>query len=59
MGILGLGRIGQRTAQLANVFGMNVLAYDPFQPKAFSPLQTEGNDLANTFSVILSALPLL
>ncbi len=31
MGILGLGRIGQQTARLANAFGMEVLAYDPYQ----------------------------
>lgn len=29
-GIVGLGRIGSRVAEFANVFGMNVLAYDPY-----------------------------
>lgn len=28
MGIIGFGRIGQQTAQIANAFGMKVLAYD-------------------------------
>jgi D-3-phosphoglycerate dehydrogenase len=30
-GIIGLGRIGSRVAELAKCFGMNVIAYDPYQ----------------------------
>lgn len=30
-GIVGLGRIGQRVAKIAQAFGMQVLAYDPYQ----------------------------
>jgi D-3-phosphoglycerate dehydrogenase len=30
-GIVGLGRIGQRVAQIAKAFKMNVAAYDPYQ----------------------------
>lgn len=30
LGLLGLGRIGARVAELAKVFGMTVLAYDPY-----------------------------
>lgn len=30
VGILSLGRIGRRVAQLCQVFGMNVIAYDPY-----------------------------
>ena len=30
LGIVGFGRIGKRTAQLANTFGMQVCAYDPY-----------------------------
>ncbi|HRO66917.1 MAG TPA: NAD(P)-dependent oxidoreductase [Pseudobdellovibrionaceae bacterium] len=29
-GIVGLGRIGSRVAKLAQAFGMNVMAYDPY-----------------------------
>ena len=31
MGIVGFGRIGRRVGELAHAFGMNVLAYDPFE----------------------------
>lgn len=30
LGIIGLGRIGGRVAEIANVLGMRVLAYDPY-----------------------------
>ena len=30
LGIIGFGRIGQNTAQIAKAFGMNVLAYDEY-----------------------------
>ncbi|HSQ26746.1 MAG TPA: hydroxyacid dehydrogenase [Anaerolineales bacterium] len=30
LGLLGLGRIGGRVAELARAFGMTILAYDPF-----------------------------
>lgn len=33
MGIVGFGRIGQRTAEIARAFGMNILAYDEFPNK--------------------------
>ena len=34
LGIIGFGRIGQRTAEIGMAFGMNVLAYDEYQNKA-------------------------
>ncbi|NYT26042.1 hydroxyacid dehydrogenase [Alcaligenaceae bacterium] len=30
VGLIGIGQIGSRTAELCNAFGMTVLAYDPF-----------------------------
>jgi len=33
MGIIGLGRIGYRTAKIAQAFGLKVLAYDSYQNK--------------------------
>ncbi|QOV18430.1 D-2-hydroxyacid dehydrogenase [Blautia liquoris] len=33
MGIVGFGRIGQKTAQIANAFGMNVLVFTPHPDK--------------------------
>lgn len=29
-GVVGLGRIGKRVAEIASAFGMNVIAYDPY-----------------------------
>jgi D-3-phosphoglycerate dehydrogenase len=33
-GIVGLGRIGSRVAEIANAFGMSVVAYDPYAESA-------------------------
>ena len=32
LGVLGFGRIGQRVGEIARVFGMKVIAYDPYLP---------------------------
>jgi glycerate dehydrogenase len=39
MGIVGFGRIGRRTAEIAHAFGMEVLAFDVFQanPPEYAP----------------------
>lgn len=42
IGIVGLGRIGQKVAAFAKVFGMNVIAFDPYQDdEAFQKLNLE------------------
>ncbi|HWU44127.1 MAG TPA: D-2-hydroxyacid dehydrogenase [Bdellovibrio sp.] len=39
-GVVGLGRIGSRVAELAQAFGMNVVAYDPYaEDKSFERLK--------------------
>ena len=48
--IIGYGRIGRRLAELADVFGMRVLAYDPFVPEG-------GFDGAKRVAVLADALP--
>jgi D-3-phosphoglycerate dehydrogenase len=43
MGIVGYGRIGQRVGELAQAFGMRLLAYDPVSPP---PAEIAASDLA-------------
>lgn len=39
-GVIGLGRIGSRVAEIAQAFGMNVVAFDPYQEdEVFERLQ--------------------
>ena len=49
MGIVGFGRIGRATAELAKAFGMNVLAYDALPPSEV-PDRVEIVDLEHLFS---------
>src|SRR5262245_8561224 len=41
MGVVGFGRIGRRVGEIANAFGMKVLAHDVFQgnPPAYKPFE--------------------
>lgn len=42
LGLIGLGRIGQRVAQIAKAFRMQVIAYDPYQlEKTFTDCQVQ------------------
>ena len=50
MGIIGLGRIGQRTAVIAAALGMKVLAYDPFPNKSLENESLKYESLDNIFS---------
>ena len=48
MGIIGFGKIGQATGELAYTFGMNVIAYDKFPTKS-SPEWVKLVDLETVF----------
>lgn len=50
MGIIGLGRIGQLTAQIAQGFGMTVLAYDEYQNPALSSETLKYADLDTLYA---------
>lgn len=50
VGIFGLGEIGQVVAQLLSGFGVNLIAYDPFQPQpVFEKVQASPVDLDTLF----------
>jgi phosphoglycerate dehydrogenase-like enzyme len=57
-GIIGFGRIGRRVAELAQAFGMNVIAYDPFAdiPEQLKAHSVE--DLVSISDVISLHVPL-
>ena len=50
MGIVGLGRIGEHSAELAHAFGMNVLAHDAFQRPLKSGRTVEWCDVDDLFA---------
>jgi D-3-phosphoglycerate dehydrogenase len=50
-GIVGLGRIGQKVAQIAQAFSMNVVAHDPYQDdEAFDNLKVNRSSLEEVLS---------
>lgn len=62
IGIIGFGRIGQRTAIIAQALGMKVLAYDSYQNKALESETchyTELQELLKQSDVISLHCPLL
>jgi glycerate dehydrogenase len=50
MGIVGLGRIGECTAELAHAFGMKILAHDSFERPLSSGLAVEWCELDDLFA---------
>lgn len=58
LGVVGYGRIGQRTAELGAAFGMRILAYDPVSEPPAGVRCTDLGDLARRSDVISLHLPL-
>ena len=58
LGVVGYGRIGQRTAALAAAFGMQILAYDPVNEPPADVRCAGLGDLAARSDVITLHLPL-
>lgn len=58
LGILGLGHIGQILAKLAQAFGMNVIAYDPFLKEAPVELYSELDDVLKKVDFLSINMPL-
>ena len=58
LGVVGYGRIGQRTAQLGTAFGMRILAYDPISEPPSGVRCTDLDALARRSDVISLHLPL-
>ena len=58
LGVVGYGRIGQRTAELGAAFGMRILAYDPVSEPPADVRCTDLDDLARRSDVISLHLPL-
>jgi D-3-phosphoglycerate dehydrogenase / 2-oxoglutarate reductase len=58
LGVVGFGRIGQRTAELGRAFGMEILAYDPVSEPPADVRCGGLGDLAGRSDVISLHLPL-
>ena len=58
LGVVGYGRIGQRTAALGAAFGMRILAYDPVSEPPAELRCADLGDLAARSDVITLHLPL-
>jgi D-3-phosphoglycerate dehydrogenase len=58
LGVVGYGRIGQRTAQLGGAFGMRVLAYDPVSEPPGDIACADLHQLAAGSDIITLHLPL-
>jgi D-3-phosphoglycerate dehydrogenase / 2-oxoglutarate reductase len=58
MGIVGYGRIGRRVGELAEAFGMRLLAYDPFSPPPANIAVADLTELASASDVVTLHVPL-
>ena len=62
LALVGFGNIGQRTAEIAHAFGMNVLAYDPYQKdEVFQKKKVERVELREALQrsdILVLTLPL-
>jgi D-3-phosphoglycerate dehydrogenase / 2-oxoglutarate reductase len=58
MGIVGYGRIGRRVGELAEAFGMRLVAYDPFSAPPTSIAAADLAGLASASDVVTLHVPL-
>jgi D-3-phosphoglycerate dehydrogenase / 2-oxoglutarate reductase len=58
MGIVGYGRIGRRVGELAEAFGMRLLAYDPFSAPPASIAAADLTRLASASDIVTLHVPL-
>ena len=58
MGIVGFGRIGRRVGELAQAFGMRLLAYDPYSQPPTDIATSHLADLATASDVLTLHVPL-
>jgi|SRR5690606_32932457 len=58
IGIIGFGRIGRRVGELAEAFGMRVLAHDPFSPPPEHQRCDDLNELVAASDVVSLHAPL-